>query len=75
MAATKVGRNGKVIGVDMTLKMVEKARDNEKKNYIENVEFRLSEIENLPVRDNSVDVARGSAFLFFYFLIDTDYFF
>jgi SAM-dependent methyltransferase len=56
LAATRVGPNGKVIGVDMTPEMVEKARDNAKKNGVENVEFRLGEIENLPVGDNSVDV-------------------
>ncbi|MFH1684327.1 MAG: arsenite methyltransferase [Candidatus Margulisiibacteriota bacterium] len=56
LAATKVGPNGKVIGVDMTPEMVEKARDNAKKNEVENVEFRLGEIENLPLADNSVDV-------------------
>ncbi|MDP3011999.1 MAG: arsenite methyltransferase [Candidatus Hydromicrobium sp.] len=56
LAATKVGPKGKVIGVDMTPEMIEKARDNAKKNGFENVEFRLSEIENLPVGDNSVDV-------------------
>jgi arsenite methyltransferase len=42
--------------VDMTPEIVEKARNNAKKNRVENVEFRLGEIENLPVRDNSVDV-------------------
>jgi len=56
LAAKKVGRNGKVIGVDMTPEMVEKARENAKKGNYENVEFRLGEIENLPVADNSVDV-------------------
>ncbi len=56
LAATKVGVNGKVIGVDMTPEMVEKAREIAKKNGIENVEFRLGEIENLPVADNSIDV-------------------
>ncbi len=56
LAATKVGLNGKIIGVDMTPEMVEKARDNAKKNGVENVEFRLGEIENLPMEDNSVDV-------------------
>lgn len=56
LAASKVGPNGKVIGVDMTPEMVEKARDNAKKNGVENVEFRLGEIENLPVEENSVDV-------------------
>lgn len=56
LAATKVGPNGKVIGVDMTPEMVEKARDNAKKNGVCNVEFKLGEIENLPLGDNSVDV-------------------
>ena len=56
LAAAKVGPMGKVIGVDMTPEMIEKARSNAKKSGVENVEFRLGEIENLPVRDNSVDV-------------------
>jgi ubiquinone/menaquinone biosynthesis C-methylase UbiE len=56
LAAAKVGPRGKVIGVDMTPAMIEKARGNAKKNGVENVEFRLGEIENLPVGDNSVDV-------------------
>jgi len=56
LATTKVGPNGKVIGVDMTPEMIEKARENAKKGNYGNVEFRLGEIENLPVADNSVDV-------------------
>ncbi len=56
LAASKVGKNGRVIGVDMTPEMVEKARENAKKGNYENVDFRLGEIENLPVADNSVDV-------------------
>lgn len=56
LAANKVGPNGKVIGVDMTAEMVEKARENAQKGDYENVEFRLGEIENLPAADNSVDV-------------------
>lgn len=56
LAATKVGREGKVIGVDMTPEMISKARDNAKRNKVENVEFRLGEIENLPVADGTVDV-------------------
>jgi arsenite methyltransferase len=56
LAAAKVGPKGKVIGVDMTPEMVEKARSNAKKSGVKNVEFRLGEIEKLPVRDNSVDV-------------------
>jgi ubiquinone/menaquinone biosynthesis C-methylase UbiE len=56
LAAKKVGETGKVIGVDMTPEMLEKARANAKKGKYTNVEFRLGEIENLPVADNSVDV-------------------
>lgn len=56
LAARKVGDNGKVIGVDMTPEMVEKARENARKGRYKNVEFRLGEIEHLPVADNSVDV-------------------
>jgi len=55
LAANKVGREGKVIGVDMTPEMIEKARENAEKGGYENVEFRLGEIENLPVADSSVD--------------------
>lgn len=55
LAAKKVGSEGKVIGVDMTPEMIEKARENAKKGGYENVEFRLGEIENLPTGDNSVD--------------------
>jgi SAM-dependent methyltransferase len=55
LAAGKVGPKGRVIGVDMTPEMVEKARGNARGNGFENVEFRLGEIENLPVGDNSVD--------------------
>ncbi len=56
LAANIVGKNGKVIGVDMTPEMIEKARENAKKGKYENVEFRLGEIEKLPVADNSADV-------------------
>jgi len=56
LAANRVGKTGKVIGVDMTPEMVEKARENAHKGDYENVEFRLGEIENLPVADNHVDV-------------------
>lgn len=57
LIANKVGNNGYVIGVDMTPEMTEKARENARKGNYKNVEFRLGEIENLPVADNSVDVA------------------
>jgi arsenite methyltransferase len=56
LAANKVGKKGKVIGVDMTPEMIDKARTNAKKGKYINVEFRLGEIENLPAADNSVDV-------------------
>lgn len=56
LASRKVGEKGSVIGVDMTPEMLEKARANAKKGKFRNVEFRLGEIENLPVADNSVDV-------------------
>jgi SAM-dependent methyltransferase len=56
LAARAVGKNGRVIGVDMTHEMVRKARENAQKNGFANVEFRLGEIEALPVADDSVDV-------------------
>jgi SAM-dependent methyltransferase len=56
LAATRVGDGGRVIGVDMTPEMLEKARENARKVNSKNVEFRLGEIENLPVADSSVDV-------------------
>ena len=55
LAANIVGDKGRVIGVDMTPEMIEKARENAKKGNRRNVEFRLGEIENLPVESNSVD--------------------
>ena len=56
LAAKKVGPKGKVIGVDMTPEMIQKAQENAQKNHINNVEFRLGEIENLPVQDGSIDL-------------------
>ncbi len=55
LAAQKVGATGKVIGVDMTAEMLDKARANCRKSKVSNVEFRLGEIENLPVADNTAD--------------------
>ncbi|MCJ7458097.1 MAG: arsenite methyltransferase [candidate division Zixibacteria bacterium] len=55
LAANKVGKTGKVVGVDMTPEMIEKARENARKGKYGNVEFRLGEIENLPVADNFVN--------------------
>ena len=56
LAARQVGKSGKVIGVDMTHEMLDKARGNAAKGEYSNVEFRLGEIENLPVADNQVDI-------------------
>jgi SAM-dependent methyltransferase len=56
LAANKVGKDGRVIGVDMTPEMIEKARENAKKGNYESVEFRVGEIESLPVADNSIDI-------------------
>lgn len=56
LAAKKVGAKGHVIGVDMTPEMLDRARTNVRKGSYKNVEFRLGEIENLPVADDAVDV-------------------
>lgn len=56
LAARQVGARGRVIGVDMTPEMVAKARETARKGRFKNVEFRLGEIEHLPVADSSVDV-------------------
>ncbi len=56
LAAKRVGATGRVIGVDMTPDMVSKARANAQQLAATNVEFRLGEIEHLPVADNTVDV-------------------
>ncbi len=56
LAARRVGESGRVIGVEMTPQMLEKARKNVESGSYANVEFRLGEIEHLPVADSSVDV-------------------
>lgn len=56
LAAKQVGDAGRLIGVDMTPEMISKARANAEKGGYKNVEFRLGEIENLPVADETVDV-------------------
>lgn len=56
LAAAQVGATGRVIGVDMTAEMLSLARENARKGGYGNVEFRLGEIENLPVADNTADV-------------------
>ena len=57
LAAKKVGDSGRVIGVDMTQEMIDKANANIEKYGDRNIEFRLGEIEDLPVDDDSIDVA------------------
>jgi len=56
LTAKKVGETGKVIGIDMTLEMIEKAKKNAERYGYSNVEFRLGDIENLCLEDNSIDV-------------------
>jgi SAM-dependent methyltransferase len=56
LSSKQVGDTGKVIGVDMTPEMISKARNNANKGNFKNVEFRLGEIENLPVANDTVDV-------------------
>lgn len=56
LAAHQVGEDGRVIGVDMTPEMISRARQNAEASGFRNVEFRLGEIENLPLADHSVDV-------------------
>ncbi|MCK4439501.1 arsenite methyltransferase [Candidatus Bathyarchaeota archaeon] len=56
LAAKRVGHEGKAIGVDMTEEMIKRAKSTAKKYGYTNIEFRLGEIENLPVEDNSIDV-------------------
>ena len=67
IAGPKVGSTGRVIGVDMTADMISKARRNldsyRKQSGLDNVEFRLGEIEHLPVADNSVDVVISNCVL------------
>lgn len=55
LAAKSVGPDGFVIGIDMTSEMINRAEENAKKLDFENIEFRLGEIEHLPVESNSVD--------------------
>lgn len=56
LAANQAGEKGRVIGVDMTPEMISRARNNALKNGYANVEFRLGEIEHLPIQDRSIDV-------------------
>ncbi len=56
LAASRVGKEGKVIGVDMTPEMIEKARENASNGGYTNVEFKLGDIEEIPIADASIDV-------------------
>jgi len=56
LASKRVGPTGKVIGLDMTAEMVERARDNARRMGVSNVEFNLGEMEQMPMSDGSVDV-------------------
>ncbi len=56
LASQKVGNDGMVIGVDMTSEMVEMAENNAREGEYKNVEFKLGEIENLPIEDGSIDL-------------------
>lgn len=60
LAANRVGPNGRVIGVDFTEEMIRKARKNAKDNNFSNVEFRLGEIEDLPVDSGTVDLVMSN---------------
>lgn len=63
VARSIVGESGKIIGIDMTEAMIEKARANAKKLEFHNVEFRLGDIENMPVVDNTADVVISNCVL------------
>jgi len=56
LASTRVGSSGKIIGVDITSEMVDKARANARKGGYSNIDFRQGDLENMPVADNYVDV-------------------
>lgn len=56
LAAKKVGNKGKVIGLDMTEEMIRKAKENAERYGYQNVEFRLGDIEHIPIEANSIDV-------------------
>lgn len=63
LAAERVGPSGKVIGVDLTPEMIAQARANAARGKITNVEFRLGDIENLPVADSSIDLVISNCVL------------
>lgn len=63
VARNEIGPEGRVIGVDMTAEMIARARENADRLGLDNVEFRLGEIEHLPVRSGSVDVVISNCVL------------
>lgn len=63
VARNEVGATGHVIGVDMTAEMIAKARENTRQSGFDNVEFRLGEIEHLPIRSSTVDVVISNCVL------------
>jgi len=63
LAAHCVGPGGKVIGVDMTLEMIRKAQKNAESAGLQNVEFRLGDLERLPVEDGIIEVAISNGVL------------
>lgn len=63
VARSLVGETGRVVGIDMTEEMIEQANDNNKKMGYDNVEFRLGEIESLPMEENSTDVVVSNCVL------------
>ncbi len=63
IARTLVGETGRVIGVDMTQEMIDKANRNKTRLELENVEFKLGEIEKLPIQDGSIDVVLSNCVL------------
>jgi arsenite methyltransferase len=61
LAARQVGATGRVIGIDMTHEMLKKARENAARISAANVEFRLGELEHLPIADNTADAILSTA--------------
>ncbi|MFH1779485.1 MAG: arsenite methyltransferase [Candidatus Omnitrophota bacterium] len=60
LASKKVGPKGKIIGLDMTEQMIKRAKQNAKKGNYNNVEFKLGETEDIPVKDNSIDLVMSN---------------
>ena len=60
LASKKVGPKGKVIGLDMTEQMIKRAKQNAEKGNYNNIEFKLGETEDIPVKDNSIDLVMSN---------------